>query len=378
MNYRLSETEKTFIEQTWLKTEKKFSAEQRRNGAMIPYIAVDGKYHDVGDDNLNWWTNGFWAGILWQMYHATKAESYRHSAELIEERLDLALMKFDDLDHDVGFMWLSSAIADYKETGNQQSKVRGIKAAEILASRYNLLGEYLLAWNGPEKNGQIIIDCLMNLPLLYWASQETKDPRFAMIADKHANTAADYLLRPDGSVNHIAQFDAKTGRFEKSLGGQGYGENSSWSRGQAWAIYGMMLAYENTRDERYLRRAKNVAHYFIANVALTDFVSVIDFRAPLQPQYVDTTATAIAACGLLKLVQSLPEYERQLYLSATLKMFQALTENYCEFDPGKDGLLTHGSAKYHRESDREVPIIYGDYFYLELVLRLKNSALTIY
>lgn len=378
MNYKLDEIQEIYLENTWKKVQRKFSAEQKRNNDTIPYIAINGKYEDVGDDNINWWTNGFWAGILWQMKNVTKEDRYQYSAELIEKRLDLALSQFEKLDHDVGFIWLSTAVANYKLTENPISKVRGIKAAEILASRYNLLGEYILAWNGAERNGQIIIDCLMNLPLLYWATKETGDPRFSLIADKHARTASNYLIRADGSVNHIAQFNAKNGVFEKSLGGQGYGENSSWSRGQSWAIYGMMLAFENTKNEEYLNQAKNVAHYFIANIALTDFTSLIDFRAPQEPQYFDTTATAIAACGLLKIARQVPKLEGQFYFHAAWKMFSSLTEKYCDFDVEKDGLLTHGSAKYHRESDREVAIVYGDYFYLELLLRLKKQELKIY
>jgi unsaturated chondroitin disaccharide hydrolase len=378
MEYKLSSEQQAFLAETWLKTQEKFKAEQERNGEIVPYIATNGKYSDVEKENFYWWTNGFWPGILWQMYHATKIEAYKHSAEGLEKRMDKALNQFDQLDHDVGFMWLSASVADYKLTKNQEAKSRGIRAAEVLASRYNPTGCFLSAWNGLDKQGQIIIDCLMNLPLLFWATKQTGDPRFSAIAKNHANTTLKYLIRKDGSVNHIAVINPYSGEFEENLGGQGYGKGSSWSRGQAWAIYGMALAYRDTQDSIYLAKAKNTAHYFISNIALTDFVSQIDFRAPKLPVYMDTTATAIAMRGILEIAKYVSAEEKDFYVQAAWKMFVQLTTHYCNFDKTQDGLLTHGSAKYHRESDREVPIIYGDYYYLETLLCLLNKDLLIY
>lgn len=118
-----------------------------------------------------------------------------------------------------------------------------------------------------DTRGLMIIDCLMNLPLLYWADELTDDHRYDSIAKEHADTALRYILREDGSCNHIVQFDSETGEFVKSLGGQGYGEGSSWSRGQSWAVYGFTLSYLYTKEERYLNAAKQAAHYFIADAA---------------------------------------------------------------------------------------------------------------
>lgn len=378
MSKQWTTEQEDFLTTTLAKAQGKFSAAVKRNGTIIPYIPFNGHYPDMAQENIHWWTNGFWAGILWQMYHLTQEEQYLVAARYQESLLDGALNEYEKLDHDVGFMWLSAAVADYTLTQNPNAKTRGLKALQALASRYNPTGQFLLAWNGPEQQGQMIIDCLMNLPLLYWGTQETGDPRYGAIATNHAHTALRYLLRSDGSVNHIVVLNPATGAFEKSLGGQGYGVGSSWSRGQSWAIYGMALAYENTQDPAFLAAAKNVAHYFIANVALTDFVSVIDFRAPQEPVRYDTTATAIAACGLLSLAQHVPPVEKNFYQTAALKMVQALTAKFCDFEPATDGLLTHGSAKYHGDVDQEVPIIYGDYFYLEALLRLLGKDLKIY
>lgn len=372
------ESSETDLQHIWVKVQQKLKITSHRIGSAIPYIAVDHRYDDIGSTHLTWWTNGFWAGLLWQMYHATQDQQYLEVARIIEKKLDAALAQEDQLDHDVGFMWLNAAVADYKTTNDPEAKARGLKAAQILARRYQPTGRYLLAWNGVDKKGQVIVDCFMNLPLLYWASETFNQPEFAQIATNHAYTATKALVRADGSVNHIAVFEPQTGELLKTLGGQGYGEGSAWSRGQAWGIYGLALAYRNTNDSYFLNQAKLVANAFIANVALSGYVSHIDFRAPEEPVYWDTTATAIAICGLLELSQYLPTDQQQLYHASALKMFWALTERFCDFNPADDELLTGGSAKYHRASDREVPIIYGDTFYIEALLRLLALDLTIY
>lgn len=211
----------------------KLAAEVRRNGDIIPYIAEDGVYKtDMRQKNLSWWTNGFWAGLLWQMYHAVGAAEFKATAEKTEGWLDEAMADFTGLHHDVGFMWMLSAVADYRLTGNEKSRIRAMHAATLLAGRYNPNGRFLRAWNG-DKTGWMIVDCLMNLSLLYWASDETGDPRYAEIAQNHADTALRVLLRPDGSCNHIAVLDPVTGELTGAPAGQGYAPGSSWSRGQS-------------------------------------------------------------------------------------------------------------------------------------------------
>ncbi|MFD1670740.1 glycoside hydrolase family 88 protein [Agrilactobacillus yilanensis] len=378
MHYQLNEEAEILLQETWQRVQSKLAITQKRIGSSLPYISKNHKYIDMGSNKLNWWTNGFWPGILWQMYAATKKSAYLKTARCIEEKLEITFKNPSTLDHDVGFIWLNAAVTDYHLTGNVVAKKRALTAADILAKRYNPIGKYLLAWNGIEKKGQVIVDCFMNLPLLYWASAQTGDSKFEKIATAHAYTATKALLRADGSVNHIAVFDPQTGQFEQNLGGQGYSSDSSWARGQAWAIYGLVLAYKNVKDVQFLNQAKLVANYFIANVSTTDDVSLIDFRAPSTPVYYDTTATAIAICGLLELVRYLPLRQQALYKNAAFKMFKALTQRYCDFSLKDDELLTCGSAKYHRESDREVPIIYGDAFYLEALLRFLNLDLKIY
>ncbi|MDD3428481.1 MAG: glycoside hydrolase family 88 protein, partial [Oscillospiraceae bacterium] len=260
------------------KLDLKLQAECNRMGDKIPYIAQNGQYiQDMRQENLSWWTNGFWAGMLWQMYHATQNAVYQQQAQKTEIEFDTALQNFEGLHHDVGFMWLHSAVADYRLTQNPQSRVRGLHAATLLAGRYNPIGKFIRAWNG-DKVGWMIIDCLMNLPLLYWAQSQTQDNRFGYIAQQHADTAMRVLLREDGSCNHIAVFNPESGEVEELPAGQGYAEGSAWSRGQAWAIYGFALSALHTGKEAYLSAAKKAAHYFIANIAQTNWVSLVDFR----------------------------------------------------------------------------------------------------
>lgn len=367
----------SWAEEIFQKICLKINAQAKRIGTAIPYIPENGRYKDMGEKGIHWWTNGFWCGILWQMYHATGDGLYKDTARGVEKRLDRALNHYSGLDHDVGFLWLHASVADYRLTRDAEAKERGLKAAGVLASRFNPVGEYLLAWNG-SRPGHMIIDCLMNLPLLYWASDQTNDPRFALIAQKHTDTALRVLVREDGSCNHIAVMNPITGEVEDKPGGQGYGEGSSWSRGQAWAIYGFALAYQYTGKSEYLNASKRAAHYFLANTAMTGDVPLIDFRAPIEPVYYDTTAGAIAACGLLALAGKVGELEKCLYENGAVRLLKAIEAKHCNWKTEEDSIVDGGSACYHREADREVPIIYGDYFFIEGILRLLGKSFLIW
>lgn len=369
---------KEWAERILSRIDRKIEAECGRMGEKIPYIAEDGVYQkNMIEENLSWWTNGFWAGMLWQLYHATGKEIYRETARKSEVWLDEALVRYEGLHHDVGFMWLHTAVADYRLTGSADSRRRALHAANLLAGRYNPAAGFIRAWN-LDKTGWMIIDCMMNISLLYWAAEETKDPRYSYIASRHADTAMRLLMRPDGSCSHIAVLDPETGELLELPAGQGYASGSSWSRGQAWAVYGFALAYRHTGDCRYLETAKRAAHYFIANVALTDGIALVDFRAPKEPVQWDTTASACAACGLLEIAGAVPELEKELYRRHGEMILKKLEEQYCNWKEDEDGILQYGTAAYHREEDTHVPIIYGDYFFVEGVLRLADRGFDIW
>ena len=368
-----------WVEETWKKLQEKISAEADRVGDRIPYIPENGKYIDCSTpEKIQGWTNGFWVGMMWQMFHATGEEKYKEIAVRCEEKLDMALHGIKT-SHDVGFMWLHSAVADYRLTGSEEAKARGLHAANLLAGRYNPDGQFIRAWNQPERTGWVIIDCMMNVPLLYWAYEVTGDPRYKQVAMHHADKCLADVLRADGSSYHIVAFNPTTGEAEWYPDPQGYDAESAWSRGHAWAIYGSALSYKHTGEKRYLDAAKAVAHYFLANAAQTGYVPLLDFRAPAEPVYYDSTAAMCAACGMLEIAGSVPELEKSLYENGAVAMLKATAEKFCNWKREEDGILGGGSVAYHRGADQiEVPIIYGDYFMLEAVLRLLGKDFLIW
>ena len=378
MKYNLKNETQKWVEETYEKLKTKLSAECDRIGTKIPYIAEEGVYKEnKAESDIIWWTNGFWPGMLWQMYHATGDENYRMAAEGVEEELDKAFDIYTGLHHDVGFMWLHSAVADYRITGNERSKARGLHAAHLLAGRYNPRGKFIRSWNR-DRSGWVIVDSMMNIPLLYWARDILDDPRFEYVAMDHADTIMEKTVRGDGSCNHVIVLDPTNGDLLDTPGGQGYESGSSWSRGQTWAIYGFALSYRYTGKKEYLETAKKVANYFIAQTDRTGHVALVDFRAPEEPVYWDSTAAVCAACGLLEIAEHVDEFEKQFYVEAAVKMLKATDEKFCNWNPEYDSIVQMGSGSYHTDHDKHVPIIYGDYFFMEAVLRLLNKDILIW
>lgn len=363
-------------QETWSKIQKKVIKSAARNIGSIPYTAHDGKFDNRGAENICWWTNGFWPGILWLVYAVSGEESLKARAEECEVLMDRAFYELEGLNHDVGMMWHISSGVNYRLTGNPDSKRRNLYAANILAGRFNIKGNFIKAWDewgGEDHRGWTIIDCMMNLPLLYWASEETKDPRYTHMAVAHADMAAADHIRPDGSVRHIAIHDDRNGGMIGERGGQGYDKGSVWSRGQAWAIYGFILSFIHTRKQEYLDTAKQCAQYFIAGVQ-SDWLPRCDFRSPGEPVIYDSTAGAIAACGLLEIAGCVPEYEAGLYRNAAVRVLKAMDQSFCNWDLEQDSILQMGTEQYHGEKGRHIPIIYGDYFFIEAIYKLTGQT----
>lgn len=370
---KLLEQNKVWIDETWDKMVEKLRKVSVTTRNTLP-LGTDetGKYDDKSGGKAGSWTNGFWPGIMWLMYAATGEDTFRQTAENGEETLDKALEAYEILHHDVGFMWHISAGANYKLTGNEKSKNRNLHAAAVLAARYNVNGEFIKAWNEDDVQGWVIIDSMLNVPLLYWAARETNNIAMKQIAMHHADKTMEHHIRPDGSVYHILNYDIETGEcLGPASHTQGYDpETSSWSRGQAWAIYGYVLSYIHTGEERYLDVAKKVAHYFIANVAATDYVPLSDFRAPAEPVYLDTSAGAIAACGLYEIAKAVPEFEKKIYMDAALKMMKALVDNHCDFTDDSEAILKNVTGSY--AADFHVSRVYGEYYFVEAMYKLKG------
>ena len=367
-----------WAEALWPKVLKKMNAQCSRVGTEILYTLVDGKRVDKMAVDPFWWTNGFWPGMLWLMYRDTKDEKYRKTAEKINERFDSILDGFEGLHHDLGFMWTTTAKLDYILTQNPRSRIRALHAANLLAGRYNPRGKFIRAWN-MDRTGWIIIDCMMNLPLLYWASREMDDPRFKYIAIDHADTTLKHLVRPDGSCYHIGILDVHNGELLETPAGQGYAPGSSWSRGQSWAIYGFALSYIHTGYHKYLDASLRIANYVLESLAKTAYIPPVDYRAPSEPKKIDTSAGSIAAAGLLTLA-ALEENPQKAYcLDGAMNILKAIEAAHANWDPDADFILNMGAARYHDgEHELHVPLIYGDYYFLESVYRLRSPELDVW
>jgi unsaturated chondroitin disaccharide hydrolase len=360
---------KPYVEDVLGRMDRKVTRMIEQMGDKSPHVAgQDGKFDDI---RLCAWTSGFWAGILWIMHDMTGKDHYREAAWGWDEKIERRFFHHEqNFHHDVGFQFLPTAVIKYKITGDHDSFRRALRAANFLAGRFNPAGKFIRAWNG-DKLGWSIIDSMMNLSLLYWASEKSLDPRYKHIATAHANTVIEHFIRPDGSVNHIVSFDPETGAFIESLGGQGYGPYSSWSRGQAWALYGMVNTFSYTGDRSFLAAAKRVAHYFLASMP-EDAVPYWDFRAePFADQPRDSSAGAIAASGLIEISKCVPSSESCIYMNAAKKILFSLTEQYATWHvPDHEAILLHGTGHKPENKNVDVSLIYGDYFYVEAMAKL--------
>ena len=364
---------KKWADEIWGKLDKKLSRSAKNVGNIIPYTTKDGKYcaHETGD--ISWWTNGFWGGLMWIMYAGTKNDIYRVAAKKNEELLEKAYEEYSGIHHDVGFMWLLTSGANYILTGDSVSKRRIMRAADFLAARFNIDGGYIRAWNGPtddERFRQIaIIDSMMNIPLLYRATEESLDERYKAIAMHHADKTMQFHVRADGSVNHIMRYDTHTGEVVCVEGGQGYSETSSWTRGQGWGLYGFTLSYIHTGKKEYLDTAKRIANYFIA-ACCNDWLVRSDFRAPREQVLYDSTAACIASCGLLELSQLVEENEAPMYYDAAINILKATEERFADWSDETDGIIDFGSEFCN--GGKHMKIVYGDYYFAEAIYKLRN------
>lgn len=333
---------------------------------IIPYMGSKDGYLPSPFDGNSWWTGGFWPGLMWQLFHATGEACFREEALRAEELLIRELDAFTGLHHDVGFMYLLSCGAHHKLTGNDTARIHTLRAASLLAGRFNPEG-FIRAWEGNDKAGWAIVDCMMNLPLLHWATRETGDPRFEKIAHIHAATTIREFQRPDGSCCHICIFDPHTGKVIDRPAGQGYAVGSSWSRGQEWALYGFTLSAINTGRSEYTEAACRCADYFIAHIR-PDGLTDCDFCQPDTEERIDNIAAACAACGLIELAKLTGN---DVYLQSALRLMKALHDLCADYSDQSTGILQKCTAAYHNDgAGRHVNILYGDYFYVEALCKL--------
>ena len=356
------------------KAERKYRQNAENIKGIIPYTTDHaGNFTEQSSlpppAGVQWWTNGFYPGLLWLFYSKTGDPVYKAAAKEQEKMLDEAFLLYDELNHDVGFMWGLSAKPSYLFDGDNRSRARALIAANILAARLNIKGKYLRAWN---HGNYTIIDCMMNLPLLYWASRETGDDRFRYIAELHADSTIRHHLRDDGSVAHIVVHDPLKDAAIETLAGQGISPESAWSRGQAWGIYGFVLSYIHTGEKRYLDTAIKIADFFLKGIQKTNGRVPVDFFEPEDLNFYDNSAAVCAACGLIEIAKATKENR---YLDEAIRILRAL-EFDCDFSENNQSILQNCAVSY--ADKQQIPLIYGDFFLTEAILKLCGSEFLIW
>ncbi|MFJ3656454.1 glucuronyl hydrolase [Streptomyces nigra] len=319
------------------------------------------------------WVGGFWPGTLWMAWLYSGDDAFRTRALASAQKL--APRQNDTGTHDLGFLFYPSWVTAWRLTGDDAWRAGALKAAGTLIRRYNPRGRFIRAWGGlndPNNAGRVIIDTMMNLDLLAFASEQTGDETYLDIAVEHARTARRVFPRPDGSTPHVYDFDPATGAPIGPDTVQGYSPTSCWSRGQAWGMYGFTTMYRRTGDRDFLATARALADHAIG--ALTpDHIPVWDFRAPQQPHDVkDASAGAIMACALLDLAAVTG---RQRYREVALRILTALAETCLTTSSARaDAVVARCTRNRPAEDGVEISLPYADYYLLEGILRVLRPA----
>lgn len=329
------------------------------------------------------WATGFWTGAVWLAYEYSKEECFKEAALVqVDSFFERIKNKIDVNHHDMGFLFSLSCVAAYKLAGSERGKEAALMAADHLAERYREKGRFLQAWGnvGEPAEYRLIIDCLLNLPILYWASEVTGKKRYAQMAENHIKTAVKCILREDDSTYHTYFINMETGEPAYGVTHQGNRNNSAWARGQAWGIYGIALSYHYLRDDSYIDLFVRVTDFFIHHLP-DDLIPYWDFdfdTGSQEPR--DSSAAAVAVCGILEMIKYLDEERAKKYKDAADRIMAALIDKCGNRDlESSNGILLHGT--YARDSkentckDRGVDECntWGDYFYMEALTRMLSD-----
>lgn len=312
-----------------------------------------------------YWTDGFWIGTLWLLYLMTQNDKYKRTAYLLTKNLK---GRITEENFDLGHLFYPSFVLGYKVTGDNYFRRIALEAASNLKKQFNDQAGFLCNEVNldNEKFGRTIIDVMMNLPLLWWAYEETSDEDVMEIGCTHSKRTIELLFRNDFSTIHGIEFDLKTGELLREVSLQGYSNNSCWSRGQAWAIYGFALAYEATGESLFLETSENLAKYFTSNLP-EDCVPYWDFKVP-KPAVKDSSAASIACSGLITISEV---SEKESFRDVALKILNSLCSNYLAGED-KDGILDHGCFHLPAGIGVDECLIWGDYFFLEALSKLQE------
>jgi unsaturated chondroitin disaccharide hydrolase len=330
--------------------------------------AVDGDYSKwkEGFFEIGNWTSSFFTGMALLAWRETEDEYFLQQVlRLAPAYREKVFTRFIDTHHDLGFLYSLYSVALYKLTGDKAHREAGLRAAEVLYQRFNHTGGFIRAWghmNTTEHDNMAIIDCMMNLPLLYWATLETGDKKYHDAAVRQADTTLKCFVRPDDSVFHAYRFDLKTGQ---PIGGDNYcgdSVDSYWARGTSWAIYGFAMSFRYTGDQKYLGASLRLARKFIAQLD-TEVVPVWDFRLPANAVPVrDASAAAVAVCGFQEL-QKLGAADALILKTKDALLNRICSEDYLNADENCRGVLKSAYGNKLAYSS------WGDYYLMEALSR---------
>lgn len=339
-----------------------------------PSHSTDNFYQPSDNDE---WTNGMWTGEINIMYELTGDDFFKQKAL---EHVCSFKKRIDSLycinNHDMGFLYSPSCVAAYKLYNSGTGKEAAVAAAGYLMSRFQEKGRFIQAWGpvGDRNNYRLIIDCLMNIPLLFWASSITGDPRYGRVAMAHFDTSINCVLRDDDSTFHTYYFDPDTGMPLYGVTHQGNRNDSAWSRGQAWGIYGSALAYRYTGSARALEVFNRTLDFFLRHLPAS-VIPYWDFDfsdGSSEPR--DSSALAIAVCGMLEMADDLNDAGLR---ATAVSLCETLFKKCAVKDPSiSNGQLLHGvyCRKTPTNDARNRGVdecnTWGDYFYVEALKRI--------
>ncbi len=334
---------------------------------------ADGTWTTRPNTDLTGWTQGFFPGSLWLMHQAGGEAVWRTRADQWTRNLEL--QKTNTQTHDLGFKFMPTFGHAYLLTGDPYYRGVLLTAARSLVARFNsTVGiidccDWNSAWDVP-----LVVDTMMNLELLFWASRNGGDAAWNDMALRHALKTMTDMVRPDGGTFHVVDYDG-AGRIRSRGTFQGYSDSSTWARGQAWAIYGFTMAYRYTRDPRMLQTAQKVTNYYLDRLP-ADGVPFWDFDAPTSQQVKDSSAAAVVASALLELAEFVTEpTDKARYRDAALRMLETLASPaYLTSGTSTYAVLNHGVGHFPAGQEIDVGLIYGDYYLIEAVLRFKRLS----
>ncbi len=321
-----------------------------------------------------WWTSGFYPGTLLYLYEYSHNQSLKTEAENKEKLLEKE--QYNKGTHDLGFMMYCSFGNSEKIQASAVNEAILINSAKSLSTRFNPVVGCIQSWNASSKwKFPVIIDNMMNLELLFWATKHTGDSSFYKIAVTHANTTLTNHFRTDNSSWHVVNYDPETGKVISKQTAQGYADYSAWSRGQAWGLYGYTVMYRATKDRKYLAQAEKIARYIMTNPNLPeDKIPYWDYNSPDIPAtYRDVSAAAITASALIELSGYADAGNKADYLKFSEQVLRTLSGPAYTAPVGQNGgfILKHSTGALPMSSEVDVPLTYADYYYIEAMLRYR-------